>query len=272
LNRPGNFFKTHTLLYRLSALELLRNKFGLILLFAIPAVFLLIVEWTTGSHETPIKLYFFNDTQTVILTQREVSIIFMAAAVSGFLTAYYAILLFHENFDYFRYCISMGLKPSTFLLARFGFFMTVVAILALFITCIVRVMMPLPRLLPVLLGFIIFGTIYGTYGGIIGVITKDLMVAIMMIVLLANLDAGWLQNPVFYTYAQESAFIKWLPAFFPCQYIFSSVFTEKHNLWALIWSGIYAVGLLTVLYFMVQLKMRKLCHRRGVKNVENIKK
>ncbi len=260
MNKLGNFFRTYSLVYRLSALELLRNKFGLILLFAIPTIFLAIVELTSGADGLLIKLYFFSGIETVSLTQREISIIFMAAAVSGFLTAYYAILLFHENFDYFCYCVSMGLKPRVFLLARFCFFLTVVAILAVFITVAVSILMPLSHFFFVLLGFILLGIIYGAYGGIVGVLSKDFMVAIMMIVLLANLDAGWLQNPVFYTHAQESEFIQWLPAFFPCQFIFASVFSENQNLWALMWSAIYATGLLLFLQAMVQLKMKRLYH------------
>lgn len=265
MKRPGNNLKTYALLYRLSARELLRNKFGLILLFAIPTVFLLIVEYTSGTGQMVIKLFFFKTTESILLGCREISIIFMGAAVSGFLTAYYAILLFHENIDYFRYCISMGLKPGTFLWARFSFFLTIVIVLALFITLIVRLMTPVSHLFFALTGFIMLGIIYGAYGGIVGIISKDFMVAILMIVLLANVDAGWLQNPAFYTYAQESAFIKSLPAFFPCQFTFSSVFTGKFNAWALLMSVAYAAGLLLVLYVLVQLKMRRLYH---IKNMD----
>jgi hypothetical protein len=76
------------------------------------------------------------------------------------------------------------------------------------------------------------------------------------VVLLANIDAGWLQNPVFYSTSQETEVIRWLPAFFPCQFIFSSVFSEKFNLWALLMSLIYASFLFAALFIAVLIKIK----------------
>jgi hypothetical protein len=248
------------LLYRLTALELLRNKLGLLLLFVIPTIFLAVVEWTSGEGLLPIKLYFFKQIDTLLLDQREISLVFMSAAVGGFLMSYYAILLFQQDFEYFRYGISMGLKPHTFLTSRFGFFFTLTAVLAAFITLIMRGMMPFRNMPAALAGFILLGLIYGAYGGIVGILTKDFMVAILFVVLLANIDAGWLQNPVFYSTSQQSEIIRWLPAFFPCQFIFSSVFSEKFNLWALLMSLVYASILFAALFFAVLIKIKGVYH------------
>lgn len=248
------------LLYRLTGLELLRNKLGLLLLFVIPTIFLAVVEWTSGEGLLPIKLYFFKQIDTLLLDQREISLVFMSAAVGGFLMSYYAILLFQQDFEYFRYGISMGLKPHTFLTSRFGFFFTLTAVLAAFITLIMRGMMPFRNMPAALAGFILLGLIYGAYGGIVGILTKDFMVAILFVVLLANIDAGWLQNPVFYSTSQQSEIIRWLPAFFPCQFIFSSVFSEKFNLWALLMSLIYASILFAALFFAVLIKIKGVYH------------
>lgn len=248
------------LLYRLTALELLRNKLGLLLLFVIPAIFLAVVEWTSGEGLLPIKLYFFKQVDTLFLDQREISLVFMSAAVGGFLMSYYAILLFQQDFEYFRYGISMGLKPQTFLTSRFGFFFTLTVILAGFITLIMRGMMPFQNIPAAFAGFILLGLIYGAYGGIVGILTKDFMVAILFVVLLANIDAGWLQNPVFYSTSQQSEIIRWLPAFFPCQFIFSSAFSEKFNLWALLMSMAYASILFVALFFAVLIKIKGVCH------------
>jgi hypothetical protein len=244
------------LLYRLTALELLRNKLGLLLLFVIPAIFLAVVEWTSGEGLLPIKLYSLKQIDTLFLDQREISLVFMSAAVGGFLMSYYAILLFQQDFEYFRYCISMGLSPKTFLVSRFGFFFTLTTVLAAFITLIMRGMMHFRNVPAALAGFILLGLIYGAYGGFVGILTKDFMVAILFVVLLANIDAGWLQNPVFYSTSQETEVIRWLPAFFPCQFIFSSVFSEKFNLWALLMSLIYASFLFAALFIAVLIKIK----------------
>lgn len=248
------------LLYRLTALELLRNKLGLLLLFVIPTIFLAVVEWTSGEGLLPIKLYSFKQIDTLFLDQREISLVFMSAAVGGFLMSYYAILLFQQDFEYFRHGISMGLRPQTFLFSRFGFFFTLTAILAAFITLVMRGMMHFQNIPAALAGFILLGLIYGAYGGIVGILTKDFMVAILFVVLLANIDAGWLQNPVFYSTSQQSEIIRWLPAFFPCQFIFSSVFSEKFNLWALLMSLAYASILFAALFFAVLIKIKGVYH------------
>lgn len=248
------------MLYRLAALELLRNKLGLLLLFVIPTCFLAVVEWTSGEGGLPIKLYYFKHIDQLLINQRDISLVFMSAAVGGFLMSYYAILLFQQDFEYYRYCISMRLSPQTFVLSRFGFFLTLVAVLAAFITFIMRGMMEFHNIAAAFVGFILLGLIYGAYGGFVGVLSKDFMVAMLFVVLLANIDAGWLQNPVFYSTSQETEFIRWLPAFFPCQFIFSSAFSRKTNLWALFMSLVYASVLFAALFLAVLIKIRGVYH------------
>jgi hypothetical protein len=248
------------LLYRLTALELLRNKLGLLLIVVIPSCFLAVVEWTSGQGVLPIKLYFSRNIDELLLNQREISLVFMSAAVGGFLMSYYAILLFQQDFEYYRYCISMRLSPWTFVASRFSFFFTLAAAMAVFLTLILRGMMNFHNIPGALAGFILLSLIYGAYGGLAGILTKDFMIAILFVVLLANIDAGWLQNPVFYSTSQETAFIKWLPAFFPCQFIFSSVFSGKINIWALLMSLVYASGFFSALLLAVQIKIKGVYH------------
>jgi hypothetical protein len=245
-------------LYVLSHRELWRNRFGLVLLVVIPPLFLAIVEWTSGTQVLPIELYFRGETTHILLSQRDISLVFIGAAVSGFLTAYYAILLFHRHFDYYRYCIGMGLAPRDFISARCTFFLTVVVVLALLISVVVGLMTELKNPAGVFLGFMLVGVIYGAYGGLVGLLSKDFMVAVLGVVLLANLDAGWLQNPVFYSTAQESRLIHWLPAFNPTQVVFAAAFTGRLNLWAVALSLVYTALFVAAMLAMVHLRVRSL--------------
>ncbi len=52
---------------------------------------------------------------------------------------------------------------------------------------------------------------------------------VLFIVLLANIDAGWLQNPVYYTAAQNTELIRRLPAFYPSQIAMVSAFAEEFS-------------------------------------------
>jgi hypothetical protein len=265
LNKHCKKKSVFLLLYAQTCKELIRNRLGLILIFVIPTLFLAVVEWTTGEGTLPIKLYFFKQIRQVFINTREISLVFMAAAIGGFLMSYYAVLLFHKDFEYFRYCIFMKLSPVTFIASRFCFFFSLVTVLSVYTTLLMRSMMSFSQIGAALLGFLLLGAIYGAYGGIVGILSKDFMIGILFVALLANIDAGWLQNPVFYSTAQQSELIRWLPAFFPCQFIFSAIFSGETNLWAALMSLLYASVLFGVLFLAVRFRIKGVYYGKHTK-------
>jgi hypothetical protein len=248
--------RTGWLVFRLSVLELWRNPLGLVLLAVIPAVFIGTIWWTASQDAVPLKIFFGSETLQLLLTQRQVGLVFVSAAVSGFLAAYYALILFHNDFGYFRFCAFMGLSPPLFTAARFAAFLGVTAALAAVTTFGLGRVTTLEQPVTVLAGFLLITVVYGAYGGIVGVLSRNFMTALLWIVLLAQLDAGWLQNPIYYSAAQESRVIHWLPAFHPCQVVFSAAFTTRGNGAALGGALAWAVATVAVLIAAVQLRMR----------------
>jgi hypothetical protein len=248
--------RTGWLVFRLSALELWRNPLGLVLLVVIPAVFIGMIWWTASQDSIPLKIYFGEETFLVSLTQRQIGLVFVSAAVSGFLASYYALILFHNDFGYFRFCAFMGLSPPLFTAARFAAFIGITAMLAAATAWGLGRMTSIEQPFTVFAGFLLITVIYGAYGGIVGVLSRSFMPALLLIVLLADLDAGWLQNPVYYSAAQESQVIRWLPAFHPCQMVFSAAFTPRDNPTALVGSLAWAAATVSVLILVVQLRMR----------------
>ncbi len=247
--------RTGWMVLRLSALELWRNPLGLVLLPVIPFVFIGMIMWTASQNSIPLKIFFGDETVQLLLTQRQVGLVFVSAAVSGFLAAYYALILFHNDFGYFRFCVFMGLSPTLFTAARFAAFLGVTAVLAAVTTFGLGRVTPLEQPLTVFAGFLLLTVIYGAYGGIVGVLSRSFMPALLLIVLLADLDAAWLQNPVYYSAAQESQVIHWLPAFYPCQMVFSAAFTTRNNVAALGGALVWAVATVALLIAAVQLRM-----------------
>lgn len=247
---------TAWLVMRQSALELWRNPLGLVLLVVIPAVFIGMIVWTASEKSMPLKLFFGEETVSLMLTQRQIGLVFVCAAVSGFLAAYYALILFHRDLAYFRYCAFMGLSPVVFTAARFTAFVGITATLAGITTFGLSRVTTLEQPFSVFAGFLLITVIYGAYGGIVGVLSRSFMPALLFIVLLADLDAAWLQNPVYYSAAQESAVIQWLPAYYPCQMVFAGAFTTRHNGPAVVGALIWAVLTLTILVAVVQLRLR----------------
>lgn len=244
------------LVFRLSVLELWRNPLGLVLLAVIPAVFIGTIWWTASRDSMPLKIFFGAETVQLLLTQRQVGLVFVSAAVSGFLAAYYALILFHNDFGYFRFCAFMGLRPALFTVARFAAFLGVTALLAALTTIGLGRVTPLEQPVTVGAGFLLITVVYGAYGGIVGVLSRSFMPALLWIVLLAQLDAGWLQNPVYYSAAQESRVIHWLPAFYPCQMVFSAAFTARANAAALAGACVWALATVAILVLAVQWRMR----------------
>jgi hypothetical protein len=270
LPRPDHSLSLGPAVYRLSVRELLRNRLGLVLLVITPVVFIGIGLVTAGKLVLPIKLYFPGGVEELFLSQRDVMLVFISASVNGFLTAYFALLLFHQDFGYYRYCVFMGLSPSAFVGGRFAFFLTVAAALAAMTTLINAHYIHLAQPWLVFLGFLCLGIIYGSIGGVIGSCSRDFLVALLGIFLLADLDAGWLQNPGYYSASQENEFIRWLPAHFPTQTVFAAAFADKINYRALVGSGLYVGLAFCLLYVLVRWRLGKVARtNRDVGRSEN---
>ena len=65
-----------------------------------------------------------------------------------------------------------------------------------------------------------------------------------MIVLLVNIDVGWLQNPLFYEGAQNQEVIRYLPAYFPSQASLIAAFTDYGVSHAIGSAYLYGAGFL----------------------------
>lgn len=248
--------RTGWMVLQLSLREVWRNRLGLVLLVVLPVAFVGTVVWTASRHEMGMKLFLGDEVLLLWLTQREVGLVFVCAAVSGFLAAYFALVLFHGNRGYFRYCAFMGLSPVVFTLARFAAFLAVTAALAALTTLGLGLLTPLHRPGGVFAAFLLLTVSYGAYGGAVGMLSPGFMPALLLVVLLADLDAAWLQNPVYYSAAQDSTLIHWLPAFHPCQLVFTAAFTFNDNAWALAGSLAWALAMVVALVAAVQWRLR----------------
>jgi hypothetical protein len=75
-------------------------------------------------------------------------------------------------------------------------------------------------------GLILVGWVYGAYGLLVGALFRRELEAVLFIALLANIDAGWLQNPIYYADAQNTEIIRALPAYFPSQVSMVAAFSD----------------------------------------------
>ena len=249
--------------FHLSLLEAWRNKMGLLLFLGIPAVFLGIVQLTAGTGYISVNLFYSEGTYRPLLIIRNVCMAFGATGVCAFLSAYYALLLFHRDFEYFRHCVFAGLKPLHFMIGRFGLLLLLIMLLSVVTTVLAGSLFDVNRPLDAFIGFIFIGIIYGALGAIFGMMVKDFLVGFLIIAVLSDIDPAWLQNPVYYTAGQNTEIIKWLPAFYPSQYVFSAAFMADNNPLACRGSLVYAAGLLVILFVIIALRLGNLRRNSG---------
>lgn len=102
------------------------------------------------------------------------------------------------------------------------------------------------------------GLVYGCYGLLIGSVIKGELEGVLLIALMANIDAGWLQNPLFFAGATNKIIIKYLPAYFPSQTTIIGAFTDYSALLPALYSIIYGLVLmlLAMLLFFNTMKIK----------------
>jgi hypothetical protein len=247
VSRPGEAGALAARILALTARETGRNSVGLLLLVAVPVVFMGAVQLTAGEVLTVIQLFYPDETLQVTLTARQVCLVYGNLGICGFLAAYFALTLFHFAFGYFRFWVIAGLPPISFLAGRFGFFVLAVLALGLGTTFATTRLLLVENPGTVLAGFLLLGVIYGCFGGIVGLLTRDALVGFLAIAILADVDAAWLQNPVYYSAGQNLAFIRWLPAYHPGQLVMAGAFAPDLNTGALAGSLAWAGALLLLL-------------------------
>ncbi|WP_445385822.1 hypothetical protein ACT6NV_03175 [Robiginitalea sp. IMCC44478] len=105
-------------------------------------------------------------------------------------------------------------------------------------------------------GLALIGFVYGSYGLLVGSLIRGELEGILFIVLLVNIDVGWLQNPLFYAEAQNQMIIRFLPAYFPSQTAIITAVTDYSSYSATLNGILYGLIFLFFSMLLFFLKMR----------------
>jgi hypothetical protein len=257
--------------FRLALRNILRDGFALALLVIAPAVFLGITYATAPLLKIPIKLIGLPGFEELALRQRDVLVVFISSSVEGFLSAFLASEMFSDRKDLGKIAVLSGMSALSWAggkLLALGLVMTGVSLWTFGIEiCLV----PMKSLSACFLGSLLLSLVYGTAGATIGLGARDTLRSVLCVLILADVDAAWLQNPVYYTYAQRNEIVKRFPAFFPIQEVLAGAFAGKVNsravLGALAYAAILALPLavaLAVRYGRVGRAGRTLRGRAGL--------
>jgi ABC-2 type transport system permease protein len=230
---------------RLLLKDLLRRRITLLLLFVVPALFNVVVLATTASRQIEVTLgtlvedgaeirtnppgpfdIELLDNGSRTLDEQKLSLVFLGGAAVCFLTCFLAFNLVHKRREVDARLVLAGYRAHEVLVAKLAVLLLLVALLAVYEIAIIRPWVRPEHVERLAAGFFLGGLVYGCLGLLVGAVVKHELEGIFVIVLLTNIDVGWLQNPIYYAHSQRRAFIECLPGYAPTQLAVVGSFTD----------------------------------------------
>jgi hypothetical protein len=209
----------------MTARDLMRKRLVFVLALAVPAVFFAAVFATTGDGLVPITLAAAAGRVTLVEERRQ-SLLFISIAATGLISAFFASSLIQRQLDANRRLVLCGYQAAELITARLAVLLGIIAATALY-TWLTLALFSSPRFPPgVLLGIAAGAFVHGCYGLLVGTLFRRELESIFALLVLINIDAGWLQNPIYYQNARSKWLIEALPAHYPSQIAYLSAFTS----------------------------------------------
>jgi len=235
---------------------LFRRKVILIALVIIPLVFLTVVELTAPTRHIPFRLASLDLHKFIRESLKQIALVFFSVASSGFLVSLLALNLIQIENDVNRRLVICGYHPFELLISNLLALLLVIIIIALYISGLISFFVPINHIVPFIFGLMLIGFVYGSYGLAVGSLIRGKLEGVFFIVLLANIDAGWLQNPMYYAEAHNNVIIRYLPAYYPSQSAIIAAFTDYSGANAWLFSILYGTGFLILALLIFYQKMR----------------
>lgn len=229
----------------MTAREVGRGRFVLLLLVSIPSIFYLIAGLTTPETPIAFRLGSIDEQLVVEVSQRSEAVVFIGLAATGLLTSFVALRSIQRDVEVNQRLVLCGYRAHELLAAKLVVLLAVIAGVSLY----VAVALPLfffdvERFSALFLGFAAGGWVYGCYGLLVGALIRRELEGILFVALLSNIDSGWLQNPIYYADAQNQTIIRSLPAHLPSQVSMAAAFTDASIASPLAGSALYGLALL----------------------------
>ena len=235
---------------------LVRRRIVVLLVFIIPTLFTALILLTTADLPVRFLLASVGEGLSVEVPQRDEGLVFVGIVAVGVLTAFLALDLAQRDAEVSRRLLVCGYRPGELIAARLGVLLLVIVSISAYTIAIVRVFLVPERTVSLALGFAATGWVYGCYGLMVGAAFRRELEGILFVVLLANIDAGWLQNPLYYAEAHNQAIIRSLPAYFPAQASITAAFTTHSTIVPMLASFAYGIALLLLAAAIYVLRVR----------------
>lgn len=238
---------------------LLRRRIILISLIVIPVVFLTVVELTAPTRFIPFRLASLDVSVFIRESLKKIALVFFSVTSTGFLVSLLALNLVQIENEVNRRLVICGYNPFELLISNLLALLLMILSIAVYIGLLISAFVSLRHLPMFIFGLMLIGFVYGCYGLAIGSLIKGKLEGVFFIVMLANIDSGWLQNPMYYAEAHNNVIIRYLPAYFPSQSAIIAAFTDYSGIQAQFYSILYGTGflMLALLIFYNKMRIRK---------------
>ena len=242
--------------WRMAARDLVRRRIVLLLILLIPMLFFTLTVLTTRTTVVLFKLAAAPREPVVWVSERREALVFIGMAAAALIASFLGLNLTQRHIDGTRRLVLCGLRSTEVSTAKGFLLLCVATAIGLWVSGLLACLFQPRHLAGVWAGFVLTGFIYGAYGMLAGGLLKHEMEGILFVVLLVNIDAGWLQNPIFYAEAQNRAIIRYLPAFYPSQVAMMSAFSNHAVAVPLLKGTLYGLFLLACAYGILHRKLK----------------
>ena len=241
--------------------ELARKRLALVLALCVPAVFFCVAFATESNQLVRVRLA-AGAGQDRLVEELDLTLLFVSIAATGLVSAFFASSLIQRQRDANRRLVQCGFQASELIASRLVVLLGIVAATTLLVALALELLRRLdlfsnPQFpAGVLLGITAGAFVHGCYGLLVGTLFRQELESIFAILVLINIDAGWLQNPIYYRNAGSKWLIEALPAHFPSQIAYLSAFTAERVGPLLAWAAAYGTVLLLGALALYALRMR----------------
>ncbi len=222
--------------------RLARNRLAMALVLLLPLVFFAVVVVTTPRREVRVELASVPEEEMVLpplvpihppprgavvdAPQRSLAAVFVAVAGIGAVAALLALELMQKDVAATRRLVLCGRRAVDIVLGRLAALVLVLGGATVCVAALLPALVQAERFGLLVAGLFLGALVHAAYGMLVGALFRRDLVGILLVVLLVNVDAGWLQNPLYYATAQHRWVIRALPAHGPAQVALVGAFTE----------------------------------------------
>jgi hypothetical protein len=221
-------------------------------------VFNLVILVITSDSNDPVIFGIFSEETIMTISRQSLTFVFMGCAAVSFLTSILAFYLVFQKTKTDHRLVICGFNPLEILSGKLVNLILIVIAISLYESLLLCLFLEPENFFQLFTGFFLAGLIYGCYGLFIGAISRHELEGLFLIILVANIDIGWLQNPLFYAESTNKTVIEFMPGFYPTQLANLGAFTNEFvpsTIWgSLIYSMIFLS--LAIIAFVLKVKSR----------------